>query len=192
MYDKVAMNLWLDTGGEKSYKYARSLYKEIVEPKSEQEIFIYREKVIKFFRSEITCNMLINRHNLLRPYSPVIVRIDKNLISYQFIKGKLLSETKEKIYINKLLNYLDNQAKNALKNGYNFKKFKEDCDQMWFKKLKERILSFDKDMNDLDQITSINGIKIPSVHELIKGIDKYFFLEKCIPCIFHSDQVLKM
>ena len=95
MYDKVAMNLWLDTGGEKSYKYARSLYKEIVEPKSEQEIFIYREKVIKFFKSEITCNMLINRHNLLRPYSPVIVRIDKNLISYQFIKGKLLSETKE-------------------------------------------------------------------------------------------------
>ena len=136
--------------------------------------------------------MLVNRHNLLRPYSPVILRIDKNLISYEFIKGKLLSETKEKIYINTLLKYLDNQAKNALKNGYDFKKFKEDCDQMWFKKLKKRILSFDKDMNDLDQITSINGIKIPSVMNLLRELINISFSRNAFPVYFTVIQVPKM
>ena len=55
-----------------SYKYGRSMYQEVVEPKPNQEIYIYNNKVIKFFNNTEIYNLLLRRHKLLEPHSPQI------------------------------------------------------------------------------------------------------------------------
>tara|TARA_Y100001968_G_C19437196_1_gene760385 strand:+ start:628 stop:2262 length:1635 start_codon:yes stop_codon:yes gene_type:complete len=184
-FTAIQMQNWIDTGSYKSYEYARHNFKEIVEPKPGQEIFIYTDKVIKFFKDTNTCTRIINRHDLLQPTCPPVTQIDKHLISYEYVKGELLSDKKEKKYINKLLEYFTTKILNI--NDINSKEFKYNCRKMWFTKLEKRLALFDEEMNLFDNISQINGIKVSPALELIKEINRSSFIENCIPCLFHGD-----
>ena len=131
--------------------------------------------------------MLLSRHKLLEPYSPKISLIDEYLISYPFIKGKLLSETKEKKFIEVLLNYFEKQVNKVKSNQIIFSEFKNDCDLMWFQKLEQRINDFDAEMKILDEIGIINGVSVERTNKLLDQINRKNFLDACIPCFFHGD-----
>ncbi len=181
------MQKWIDTGSSESYRYARALFKEVVEPKPAQEIYIYKNKVAKFFRESDICKKIINRHKLLQPITPSISEIDQNLFSYSYIKGRLLSETRNVKFINTLLSYFEVQTNKATQKGVDFEKFYSDCNTMWFEKLRHRVDKFDKEMKTLDKIKFINGLEVGTVNEMIAAINHKKFLKNCIPCLFHGD-----
>ena len=174
---------WYDTGNNKSYEDTRKVFnKEVVANKSDEVLFIDNNKVIKYFDDSEKTSKRIKRVNYLNNTCPDITRINKNMYSYDFINGDMLSNiTDEKL----LKDFLHWGQKNLFIHQETNMTFKGDCFEMYNVKTYQRVKKL---MNtELDKVKYINGIKVRPIKEMLDDIDWESLRDKAIPSYFHGD-----
>ena len=175
---------WYDTGNNESYEKTRKHFsKEIVAVKNKEAIFIDGGRVIKYYDDSNKSNKRIERTKFLNGHSPTVTKLNDNMYSYDHINGKLLSNILDDKILKSILDfYLD---KFAIEKFKKTDQFINNCKEIYYNKTYDRIKLFVD--TSLDRIEYINGIKVPSILELLDKINWDLIYDKSIPSRFHGD-----
>ena len=175
---------WHDTGNNKAYNKVRQIFNnEVVANKSEEAIFIDKGKVVKYFNDSNITKVRVDRSNYLNGNVPNVTLINKNMYSYDYISGKLLSEIVDESVLNNFFDFCRDSLFTS--NLEKTKDFLEDCKYMYEDKTKERLKSMIG--TEIDTIKKINGIEVEPIKNLLNKIDWDRFYENAIPSCFHGD-----
>ena len=175
---------WYDTGNNDAYEKTRKKFcNEIVANKTNEALFIDNGKVIKYFDDSKKAKMRYERSLVLKGLCPEVKMINDNMYCYDFIEGELLSNFKDYRVFKRFLSFYKENF--LLKKVKDNQTFLNDCYNMYESKTKDRIANF-HDI-ELDKISTINGVKVPSIKAMIAGIewDKTFSNAK--RSHFHGD-----
>ena len=175
---------WHDTGNNDAYELARKKFKnEVVANKSSEAIFIDNENVVKYFDDRNRAKLRLDRIDFLGDTCPDVIQLSPNMFSYKFIKGEMLSNLRNEKYFH---NFLDFFKENFLSNSFEKDDaFLNDCMTMYESKTRERMKYFSG--TSLDNIKSINGVKVDTIENIISKIDWNSIYKKSISSVFHGD-----
>ena len=175
---------WYDTGNNESYENTRKHYtKEVVAVKNKESIFIDEGQVIKYFKNPQKCEKRVNRIKYLNGHAPNVVKLNDNMYAYSHISGKLLSNVLNDKILHSVLDFYKNKF--AIERFNKTNKFLSDCKDMYYTKTYDRIKLFAN--GPLDKIKYINGVKVPSILELLDKINWNSIYDNSIPSRFHGD-----
>ena len=174
---------WYDTGNNESYSETKKVFcNDVVANKSDEAIFIDRGKVIKYFDNSDKVNLRVERTKYLNGNCPEISIIHDNMYAYDYVEGEMLSNISDETLMRK---FLDGCQEKLWKETFRDNTFIENCEEMYEKKTKERILKLSD--TKLDQITHINGVEVQPIMIMLDRIDWDWFYEIAIPSYFHGD-----
>ncbi len=186
---KIVDFKWYDTGNTRSYNEVRKVFnKEVVANKSDEALFIDKNKVVKYFSDPNKIKVRVERLNYMNDNCPKVKQIHSNLYSYDYVEGKLLSEINDVSIFETFLNWYNSPDGLVSKESTN-KKFYENCSTMYERKTLDR-LSKMKDTN-LDKIEVVNGVKVKPIIELLNQINWSDIYNAAIPSRFHGDLQLE-
>lgn len=175
---------WYDTGNNESYKNTRKHFSnEIVAVKNKESIFIDEGKVIKYFTDIDKVNMRLERTKHLNGYCPKVTKLNDNMYSYDYVTGDLLSNVLDDNILKDILNFYKNKF--ATERFEKNDAFLNNCKEIYYIKIFNRIKSFAN--TPLDGIEYINGIKVPSILELLGQVNWKSIYDNAIPSRFHGD-----
>ncbi len=182
-------NTWYDIGDANYYRKASEKFEKInIIPKNDQGIFFIKNKVFKFFTNSKIVQKRVKRSANLKKIVPEIISKKKYFYSYKFVKGKILSYSKN---IDKDLKYLLNWSKEYLWHTQNLnnqskKNFIKSCHEFYYEKTLSRIDLFYSNNNIVDEELKINNTLVPTLEKIINLID-WKDLSNGIPVKYHGD-----
>ena len=173
---------WYDTGNNQSYTETKKVFcNDVVANKSDEAIFIDNSKVIKYFDNIQKVEMRVDRLKYLKNCPDVEV-INDNMYAYDYIRGELLSNISDESLMEKFLEECQSSLWFTQRPSDTFF---EDCKNMYEVKTKERIKSLAG--SELDNISTINGIKVIPVEDMLGEIDWDWLNTNGKPTHFHGD-----
>ena len=173
---------WYDTGNNASYIETKKVFcNDVVANKSDEAIFIDNNKVIKYFDDIQKVKMRVDRLKYLKN-CPNVEVINDNMYAYDYIRGELLSNISDESLMEK---FLDECQSSLWFTQQPSDTFFEDCKNMYEVKTKERIKSLAD--SELDNISTINGIKVKPVEDMLDEIDWEWLITSGKPTHFHGD-----
>jgi choline kinase len=180
---------WQDIGNVKSLERARKSVNDTMHvlDKDDESIYIINNKVVKFFNNVEVCRNRIRRAELLQPLVPKVIDKSDNFYSYGYANGKLFSKSVNMESFKTFLTWAS--SKLWKKSGDSSKEFYGACRKFYFDKTYSRIDSFMAQNNIADEPTSINGIEVPTVKEMVSSLDESWLCD-VPPYQFHGDFIL--
>jgi dTDP-glucose pyrophosphorylase len=169
-FSVVAIDEWYDIGNIDALKRTRSKIKGTIQvlDKEDENIFVFKDFVIKFFHNKKICYDRVLRSKSLRGLTPNLLDSTENFYKYEYVVADLLSDTVNRIKFSKLLNWtkenlwIPKEQENFYENALSFYKDKTLL----------RIEKFLDKHNLFDKVEYINGIEVPKLDEFLpKSID---------------------
>jgi len=174
---------WYDTGNNKSYHETKKVFcDDVVANKSDEAIFIDKNKVVKYFNDSGKAKKRIKRAEYLNGNCPKIEQINDNMYSYNFVEGDLLSNIHDETLMWKFLTYCKN---NLWLHKEKDEMFLDNCKEMYETKTKSRVKSLSG--SELDNIKMVNGVEVKPIEEMLDEINWSRFYVDSIPTLFHGD-----
>ena len=176
---------WLDLGNLESYKQAILKYERYDFSKSNECIYFYKNRIIKFFEDSLIIKNRIkkikNKHNIF----PIIDKKSKNFYSYKFLKGEIFYKNLNE---ENFLNFLRFSQKRLWikKNKYPPKIFQKICTIFYKYKTLDRLKNFKKKYPFLEENKKINNKTYPNMVKLLSKI-KWSYITKGIQSFIHGD-----
>ena len=157
---------WYDIGNLKNYSFTLKKYENFNFRKTNEFIYIDKEKITKFIDSKIKIKKLITRTKQIKLF-PRITKFKKQFIQYKYIPGEIFYKLINKNNFNQLLVFLNTKLWN-----HNIEKnIKLLCKNFYHKKTLERIELFLNKYNyKKDNKIIINKVLIPSIDVLINNV----------------------
>jgi len=181
---KLINFIWYDTGNNESYANTQRVFSnDVVANKSDEVIFVDNGKVVKYFDDSEKSKQRIERTKYLNGICPEVSVVNKNMYSYDYIQGELLSN----IIDEKLLKrFLDDCEKNLWQETFiNGNCYLDDCVEMYETKTKERVKKLID--SELDKVKIINGVEVEPIKDMLDKVDWMNFYQHAIPSYFHGD-----
>lgn len=179
---------WLDIGNSTELKNARVAIGDKFEllDKVDESIFLFENFVIKFFYDKKVCRNRVKRCEELGELTPKLIGYSDNFYKYEYANGDLLATIvndnifKEFLYWSRKNLWVEHETEMDI---YSI------CKEFYFDKTKQRLDRFFKEHNLVDSSTTINGVHIPSIGEMLSMIDEDW-LCSAKPYQFHGDYIL--
>ena len=186
-FSVVAIDEWYDIGNIDALKRTRSKIKGTIQvlDKEDENIFVFKDFVIKFFHNKKICYDRVLRSKSLRELTPNLLDSTENFYKYEYVVADLLSDTVNRIKFSKLLNWtkenlwIPKEQENFYENALSFYKDKTLL----------RIEKFLDKHNLSDKVEYINGIEVPKIRDLVSQINFEDIIGK-EPTGFHGDFIL--
>lgn len=187
---KVIDFKWYDTGNTKSYNEVRKVFnKEVVANKSDEALFIDNNKVVKYFSDPDKARVRVDRLQFMNKNPLKVSQIHKNMYSYDFVEGRLLSEVNDGSVFKSFLRWYQSDDGLDTTTFHDKGDFVKDCKIMYGDKTVSRLKKLSG--SKLDNIKKINGVEVEPIMDLINKIDWTMFYQKAIPSKFHGDLQLE-
>jgi len=182
---------WHDTGNLEGYFNANKKIsksdKQFDFSKSNEFLYFVENNVIKYFKDKSILKNRYKRSKILKGLCPEIHFIKNYFYAYNKVEGKVLYDIIDENIMKKFINWLDEKVWLKKKiSDIETKSFVKACYRFYYHKSLDRISSYQKKHNIDDKPTKINGIKIPSVRNLLDQIN-WDYISNGIPSIFHGD-----
>jgi hypothetical protein len=180
---------WVDIGNTESLVSARKLFGQKYEvlEKADESICFVGKSVVKFFADEA---IAINRVKRAESLGDIVLKITGNVgkfYKYEFVDGKLISDMVAPP-LTALLNWSeDNLWKKRA--GLPPDEFRALCLDFYKTKTLRRITTFLEKSKFDESNSTINGLRIPSIFELINVID-FEQLSNGVQSQIHGDFIL--
>lgn len=187
-FKHIQFKSWIDIGNVDQLNEARKKFPSInVLDKNKESIFIFNDKVIKFFYDKnIICNRVI-RNKELEGLVPKIINCKCNFYSYEFVEGDLLCDIINEKEMSKFMEWSFNNL--WIKKTDKSKKQYKRCKEFYFIKTLKRVKDFLNKHNFLDEENIINGENIPTLKVLLSQISEKYLCD--VPSYrFHGDYIL--
>lgn len=189
MKDFVVVEIadWYDIGNIDSLKRTRFKIKGTIQvlDKEDENIFVFKDFVIKFFHNKKICYDRVLRSKSLIGLTPKLLDSTENFYKYEYVIADLLSDNVNRIKFSKLLNW----AKENLWVSKEQENFYDNSLSFYREKTLLRIEKFLDKHNLFDKVDYINGIKVPKIKDLISQINFKQIIGKK-PTGFHGDFIL--
>ena len=159
---------WYDTGNNKSYHETKKVFSnDVVANKSDEAIFIDREKVVKYFNDSEKAKLRVDRTKYLNGNCPETTMINDNMYVYDYVDGEMLSNISDEKLMRK---FLDDCQENLFvkKEVKNKSEFVSNCEEMYERKTKERVLKLSD--TKLDKVSAINVVKVKPIVIFLSSI----------------------
>jgi NDP-sugar pyrophosphorylase family protein len=184
------VKVWADMGNTESLLSARKLLGEKYDvlEKSDESISFVNSSVVKFFANHEIAENRVIRSQSLAGLVPKITVSKGNFYKYDFAKGELASSIMTVEKFKSLLNW----SKENLwveSRELSTKEFHEVCNLFYKSKTLNRVEKFMENTRFEESFSTINDLKIPSIHKLLEAID-YDWLCKGAQTKFHGDFIL--
>ena len=161
---------WIDLGNLIDYKDALLKYEKYDFSKSNECIYFYEDRVIKFFAD---ANIVKNRVKKIKNKSNIFPKIDilsKEFYSYKYFKGDIFYKHLNENTFKKFLKF--SQDKLWLrKKIYNTKKFMKICNSFYRSKTMTRFQTFKKKYSNFNPQKSINNKYYPDIKYLLSKVE---------------------
>ena len=180
---------WRDTGNNMSYAYCRREYKDIVEPKPDEVIYIDNGKVLKYFNDENKVTDRVARSLILQPNVPDTYRLEPHIFGYDYIPGMRLSDICNNELFDKFFDFVKHMyLKDGIKESthYDEERFNANCTKMYHDKTYARVAAH-QELESLDKVKSINGHPVLPVKTLLDMVDWNEVNTKAVPAFLHGD-----
>ena len=180
---------WSDIGNINSLKEARKSVKDSFNllDKDDESIFMFNDKVIKFFYDDKICANRVHRAKLLGSKVPELLASSKNFYSYRHVDGTILPKIITAKKMNSLLEWADANLWHEIPNDGSYT---SRCNNFYHFKTINRIKKFLKSSGIEDKEEMINGELVPPALELLEQID-FDVLGAPKPSMFHGDFILE-
>ena len=186
-FNVVAIDDWYDIGNIDSLKYTRTKIKGTINvlDKEDENIFIFKDFVIKFFNNKKMCSDRVLRAKTLDGLVPKIIDSTENFYKYEYLEADLMSDSVNLYQFVELLNW----AKNNLWKPKKQEKYITNATEFYKDKTILRVEKFLEKYGLEDGPNIINGIEVPPLLEMLERID-YTQLVGKTPTGFHGDFIL--
>jgi len=186
-FSVIPLNEWYDIGNIDALKQTRSHFKGTVNvlDKEDENIFIFEDFVIKFFNNKKVCSDRVLRAKSLDGLVPNIIGSTENFYKYEYLNADLMSDSVSLYQFVDLLNW----SKNNLWQPRESENYFENAISFYKDKTILRVEKFLEKYGLEDKSETINGLKVPSMMEMLNSID-YSQLVGARPTTFHGDFIL--
>jgi len=186
-FSVVSIDEWYDIGNIDALKRTRSKIKGTIHvlDKEDENIFIFDNFVIKFFHNKKICFDRVLRAKTLEGLVPKIFNYTENFYKYEYLKADLMSDSVSLYQFVDLLKW----AKDNLWKPKEQKNYIENAIKFYKDKTIIRVEKFLEKHGLEDSSDVINGMKVPSMIEMLQDID-YEKLAGPNPTGFHGDFIL--
>lgn len=189
---KAQQFTWFDTGSipglnntRLNYESNKNVTHNILE-KEDEKIWFTSNKVIKFSGDESFIQERIERSKILQKYVPKITDEKKNMYSYDYVSGDVLSSRITTEIFDKLLNMLEGFWEKKELSDEESLSFSYSCHEFYKDKTFQRIEGFLNTYPFSNKDITLNGKKIESPYTILEKLD-WKYLSKGIPVVFHGD-----
>lgn len=185
---------WYDIGNKEALDLTRiSLLKKnmpnILEKENEALWFVDK-KVIKYSQDKKFIKNRIKRVNKLYKYVPKITNSNKNMYSYNKVRGTLMSNVNNLSIFDDFLRYSQRFWRLTKISAKEKDIFQKKCLFFYKNKTLKRLKMFFDRYKYIDQKQMINGLEIPKVKDLLSKID-WDYMSNGTPTRFHGDYHLE-
>ena len=183
---------WFDTGSIPGLNLTRktylknNLHRHNILEKLEEKIWFVNNKVIKFSNDEEFIKNRINRSNVLKNFVPKIIDQKKNMYSYKYIEGEVISNNINPKIFDELLKLLEDfwVPKNLSEKEY--KDFTYSCHEFYKDKTFQRLEMFFNMYPYSNKTVNLNGNQIDDPFDSLDKIN-WQKLSEGIATTFHGD-----
>ncbi len=179
---KVVEINWTDVGTKKNYVQQLSKTQNYDFSKSNEFIYFFNNRVIKFFEDEGIVQKRVIRAKQNPTVFPFPIEVKGQFYAYDFMQGQVLYNFSDESVFKNLLTWLHNYLWTPAEQTSNMSQL---CHDFYYKKTIERIAKFNKKY-DSHQIEIINNQLTPTVAELLEKVD-WDYLNKGHACFIHGD-----
>jgi choline kinase/thiamine kinase-like enzyme len=163
---------WTDIGDEEKYKKAIQMSGDYDFSKENETLYIYPNKVIKFFVDKDIISKRIKKSEYRPNIFPKIIDKEINFYSYKFLEGSTLYQQNNPETFKKFLNWSKREVWNLNNIGKSTKSFRMMCKRFYKDKTFQRLDMYIKKYPNDDMIKKINGQNIKSnIFGLLEKID---------------------
>ena len=186
-FSVIEITDWYDIGNIDALKRTRSKIKGTVQvlDKEDENIFVFKDFVIKFFHNKKICYDRVLRSKILSEITPILLESTENFYKYKYVVADLLSDRVNRIKFSQLLNW----AKENLWIPKKQENFYDNALSFYKDKTLLRIEKFLDKHNLSDKVDCINGIEVPKIKDLVSQINFKDIIGK-EPTGFHGDFIL--
>jgi choline kinase len=187
-FTEVMFHTWLDIGNIDKLKEARKHFEGLgVLDKDTESIFVFDDKVIKFFYDEKIVANRVERAHALGHLVPRILGSAPNFYSYQYAHGLLLSSVVNEKTMKRFLQWSRDCLWKPI--GKKNREFYRRCRKFYVEKTEKRIHQFlaQREIEDEEEI--INGEVVPRVFDMLRLIPEKYLCD-VPPYQFHGDYIL--
>jgi choline kinase len=181
---------WHDTGNLDFLNKARLFYQRPDQPnilkKDNESIWFVGNSVIKFSSDKNFIKHRIARAIDLADYVPKITGSGENMYKYSFSNGQVFSDIVNVPLFQELLTHAQKFWSPIQLNESDSRLFRERCMRFYKDKTYERVELFFKTFSKLDGTEVINGLKTPTINELLGKVN-WTNLSSGYPGRFHGD-----
>ena len=182
---------WFDTGSIEGYKETNKSFsgsdKAFDFGKSDEFIYFVNGKVVKYFADR---NITENRHkraNTLKGLAPEINGLKGNFYSYDKVDGQVMYDVLDRQIVRDFLYWSKaNLWKKSELAEQDKATFKKACTDFYKEKTQRRLKKFYEKTGLIDDWNIINGVRIPSLGEMVDKID-WDYVTNGTPVNFHGD-----
>ena len=183
---------WFDTGSIPGLNNTRLNYQPIKEnthnilEKEEEKIWFSNNKVIKFSNDENFIKERIKRSKILEKYVPQIIDKKKNMYSYGYVSGDVLSSQISIEIFDTLLNVLEDFWEKKQLSEKEYKDFTFACHEFYKDKTFQRLEVFLTMYPYSNKNINLNNKKVKPPYTYLDKID-WKKLSEGVPVSFHGD-----
>ena len=169
---KVKKFTWIDTGSDKNYSEARKYFKDNFLLKHDEFLYNEENKIIKFFIDKSKTLKRYNRTKFLKNTVPKVNISGENFLFYEYIPGKLLSDTNDSKIFNNFLKFLHtNLWTKRLKNKSRIRDLHNKSLKFYKDKTIKRVISYLQKNKNADKVKWINNQKTEPIKVLLNRIN---------------------
>ena len=176
---------WLDLGNYDDYKKSILKNEKYDFSKTNECIYFYKNKIIKFFSDKKIIKNRIKKIKNKKNIFPTIKESSKEFYSYGFFKGKIFYKNLDikifKLFLNFSINYLW-----KIKKIYSDRRFVKICNNFYKEKTFKRYSIFQKKYPDLNENKKLNGKKYGSIDKVLSKIN-WNIVNNGIQSYIHGD-----
>ena len=181
---------WYDTGNLNELEITKNAFKNENAPnildKANEAIWFMGNKVIKYSDDTKFITERVKRAQEIKEYIPQIEAYTNHMYSYQYVKGKVMSEVVTLPNFKKLLDYSKEFWKETTISDNEKIAFLDSCMKFYKTKTFERVELFYKNFKKQDGEESINGVKMPTLKFMLDKLD-WEWISDGTPGRFHGD-----
>lgn len=191
-FNYLTVDSWYDTGSVNGLTKSRNdfkstLFNEVLD-KDEEDIFLIKDEVVKFFQDEKIVKNRVLRNKILNNTVPKILKRSKNFYSYKVFDGSLFSKVINHENIISFLNF-------GHENLWGLKEksdetFTDLSKKFYYDKTVTRINKFFEKYKIVDSKTIINNHEVPTLMSLLNNIPESFYSDG-EKTVVHGDFILE-
>ena len=176
---------WTDIGTYESYKAEVGKYENYDFSKTDEFLYIFNKKVIKFFANQAVTDKRVFKANLIGGIFPKISDHRGQFYAYSFLPGKTMySYNSPRIFKDFLIFMKEKVWK--MDEEFDVELMSSICKNFYFDKTNLRIAKYKEKYPNIDENLLIKGIKVPQVSELLDQVP-WNLLYKGLPSFMHGD-----